>query len=111
MEKLELIECITEAANDGFGLRPGDEYRYNKDNLNNKDLKALLNNYYAEYDVIDDGEFIIIRRKIITKDTTFTLRISSDVKKRMQAAAAAENRSLSNYIVQLFLEKEGGENG
>lgn len=37
------------------------------------------------------------------------LRISSELKEQLRQAAAAENRSVSNYIECLILEALGGE--
>lgn len=40
-----------------------------------------------------------------TKTETIRLRVSEDMKKQIQKAAEAENRTLSNYILTAILEK------
>jgi predicted transglutaminase-like protease len=66
MKKLELIESVIEMATNGEGLnKVGETCKYKKDCLDNKELHALFNNKYANYEVSHDNnyEYIRITRK------------------------------------------------
>jgi len=61
MKKIELIESVIELATSGEGLKKGETCKYKKDFLNNKELRALLNNKYANYEVTHDDNYQYIR--------------------------------------------------
>jgi len=61
MKKIELIEGVIEHATSGEGLKKGETCKYKKDNLDNKELRALLNNKYANYEVSHDNNYEYIR--------------------------------------------------
>ena len=61
MKKIELIEAVIECATNGEGLKKGESCKYRKDYLNNKELRSLLNNKYANYEVSHDNNYDFIR--------------------------------------------------
>lgn len=65
MKKNELLEGVVEMGNSGESLQVGESCRYNKDYLDDKELRTLLHSKFEKYEVYSDPSdynYIVIER-------------------------------------------------